>query len=359
MLKVKLDASIRIGRNALYSLPPELIGLLRSIRQHGSLVRAIREVGVSYRHAWGLLGRWEAITGHKLAILTRGQGTGLTSFGARLADVGDWLEARIDKRFDHLGDELARYLFVPAESGKQQVHVHASHDIALLKLKERLDRHFAINLHFEGSLNSLDSLSRGACDIAGFHLPQPPTLLGALLGEFGARLDAREYYIALLLSRRQGMMFAKGGTRRIRGLSDVARLGLRFVNRERGSGTRLLFDALLAREGLDPAHIKGYDHEEFTHMATAATVRAGMADATFGIEAAARAHQLGFVRIVTENYYLACKRNTPARIALDTFVAAARSTAFVRALASIGGYDTKLTGTHVHVGDLLGRRSAS
>ena len=87
MLKVKLDANIRIGRDALYPLPPELVGLLRSIRQHGSL--AIREVGISYRHAWGLLGRWEAITGHKLAILTRGQGTGLTPFGVRFADIGE------------------------------------------------------------------------------------------------------------------------------------------------------------------------------------------------------------------------------------------------------------------------------
>lgn len=93
MLKVKLDASIRIGREALYPLPPELVGLLRSIRQHGSLVRAIRDVRISYRHAWGLLGRWEAITGHKLAVLTRGQGTGLTPIGVRFAEIGDWLEA--------------------------------------------------------------------------------------------------------------------------------------------------------------------------------------------------------------------------------------------------------------------------
>ena len=105
---------------------------------------------------------------------------------------------------------------------------------------------------------------------------------------------------------------------------------MRFVNRERGSGTRLLFDALLAREGLTPARIKGYENEEFTHMATAATVRAGMADAAFGIEAAARAHDLGFVPFVTEHYYIACARNTPARIAMDTMIATARGTAFGR-----------------------------
>ncbi len=80
-----------------------LIRLLRAIRQHRSLVYAIREAGISYRHAWGLLGRWEAITGHKLAILTRGQGTGLTPFGARFAEIGTWLEARVEQRLDGLG----------------------------------------------------------------------------------------------------------------------------------------------------------------------------------------------------------------------------------------------------------------
>ena len=359
MLKVKLDANIRIGRDALYPLPPELIALLRSIRENGSLVQAIREVGISYRHAWGLLGRWEAITGQKLTILTRGQDTGLTEVGARFAEIGDWLEARVDKHFEDLGDELARYLALPSKPGKQSVRVHASHDIALLKLKERLVRHLAIDLDFEGSLNSLDSLARGDCDIAGFHLPDPPQLLGPLLAEFSTRLNARQHYIGLLLVRHQGLMVAKGRVRRIRRLADLAKLGLRFVNRERGSGTRLLFDALLAGEGLAPSRIKGYEKEEFTHMATAATVRAGMADAAFGIEAAARAHGLGFVPFVNEHYYIACARNAPARIALDTMIATARSAAFARAVARIGGYDTKSTKAGVALSEVLGRQTGA
>jgi len=356
MLKVKLDASLRVGRDTLYAVPPELLGLLRAIERHGSLLHAIKEAGVSYRHAWGLLGRWEAITGHKLAILTRGQGTGLTPFGARLAGVGAWLEPRIAQRFRDLDTELARYLAVPAELQRERVQIHASHDIALLKLKERLDGRLAIDLRFEGSLNSLDSLARGDCDIAGFHLPDPPALLGALLEEFLPRLNAREHYVALLLSRQQGLILPKGTARRVRGLKDLPRLGLQFVNRERGSGTRLLFDALLARDGVPPAAINGYEHEEFTHMATAATVRAGMADAAFGIEAAARAHGLGFVQLVTEHYYLACRRRSSARIAVDTMVATARSSAFGRTLARMGGYDTKATGGPVQPAELLGRR---
>jgi putative molybdopterin biosynthesis protein len=359
MLKVKLDANVRIGRDALYPLASDLVGLLRAIRRHGSLIDASREVGISYRHAWGLLRRWEAIMGHKLAVLTRGQGTGLTPLGARFADVEEWLKARVGRRFDGLDGELARYLDLPTEADRQRVQLHASSDIALLKLKERLDRHLAVDLHLEGNLNSLDSLARGDCHVAGFHLPHPPNLLGPLLPEFAARLNAREHYVARLFSRYQGIMVAKGTRRSVRGLKDLARSGLRFVNRERGSGTRLLFDALLAREGLVPGAINGYDQEEVTHMATAATIRAGMADTAFGIEAAARAHALGFVPLVTEHYYLACRRNAPARIAVDTMVATAQSSAFARTVARIGGYDTKSAGSGVAISELLGRQRRS
>ena len=90
-------------------------------------------------------------------------------------------------------------------------------------------------------------------------------------------------------------------------------------------------------------------------MAMAATVRAGMADAAFGIETAARAHGLGFVQLVTEHYYLACRRKTPARIAVDTMVATAQSSSFALVVARIGGYDTKSAESRVQLRDLFGR----
>src|SRR5215468_8200888 len=356
MLKVKLDAGLSVGRDKLYPVPAELLALLRSIREHGSLIHATKDVGISYRHAWGLLGRWEAITGHKLAVLTRGQGTGLTPFGARFAGVSNWLEPRVAGRFDGLGEELSRYLDVPTDAGKQTVRVHASHDVALLKLKERLERHLEVDLAFEGSLHSLDSLARGDCDIAGFHIPEPPQLLGSLLEAFAARLNGREHYVVRLFSRYQGLMLGPKMKRRVRGLEDLVRFGLKLVNRERGSGTRLLLDALLMRQGIAAGTVHGYEHEEFTHMATAATVRAGMADVAFGIEAAARAHNLRFVNLVTEHYYLACRRSTHARVAIDTIIASAQSSAFSRPVARIGGYNTSTSGAKVQLSELLGRR---
>lgn len=357
MLKIKLEANVHIGRDTLYPVPRELLALLRAIRTHGSLLSAIRETGVSYRHAWGLLQRWEAISGHKLAVLARGRGTGLTSFGERLAEMDDWLASRVGGRLDHLAADLERHLDVADGPTIRTLRIHASHDIAVLKLKERASRHLALDIRFEGSLDSLDALGRGDCDIAGFHLPDPPALLGALLNEFRARLDAREHYIVWLLSRRQGLMVAHGNPKRIRKVADLTRRGLHFVNRERGSGTRLLFDALLSRQQISPMEIDGYDTEEFTHMATAATVRTGMADATFGIEAAARAHGLNFLPIATERYYFACRRNRPTEIGLNTLLATAASAVFKRAIAKIGGYDTTMKPARVHLRDLFGRQT--
>ncbi len=352
-LKVTLDANIRLGLDTLHPLPPELVGLLRSIRQLGSLFEAKRENRISVRNATALLARWEAITGHRLISTRRGRGTGLTPFAVRLTEVSDWLDSQLAQRFDGLSEELARYLALPDTAEPPRVRMCASSDVAILKLKERLNRHFTLDLRISGSLTSLDSLARGECEIAGFHLPSPPTLLGPLLNEFANRLSSRSHHVVLLMSRHQGLMLGKGIRRRVRGMADMARLGLQIVNRERGSGTRLLLDALLVQEGVLPSQIKGYDHEEFTHMATAATVRAGKADAAFGIEAAARAHDLRFVPMVRENYYLACGREAAARVTVDTMIATARSPAFVRALGRIGGYETDLTGTQVSLTDLF------
>ena len=353
MLKVKLEPGFRIGRDALYSVPPQLLSLLNAIHRTGSLQRAIRDVDVSYRHAWGLLGRWEAITGHKLASFTRGHGTSLTAFGARLAQAGEWMEGRIRQWVPAIERELLRHLDVPVDADKATIRVHASNDIALAKLKERLQGRLVLDLRFEGSLHSLDSLARGDCDLAGFHMPQPASLLGPLAAEFRARLNGREHRIACLFARHQGLMVGTHAKTRVRKLGDLAKPGVRFVNRERGSGTRLLLDALLAREGVDPSAVDGYEHEEFTHMATAATVRAGMADAAFGIEAAAREHGLKFVEVVSERYYIAAPRKPQLRVAVDAMVAAAQSASFQRAIQKIGGYEFETTGNAVRLSELF------
>lgn len=339
MLKARLDPGLRLGRDVLHPVPRELIDLLQRIRKHGSFGQAAREAGLSHRRALALVKAWETICGRRLAIRTRGQGCTLTPFGVKLAGIDEWLHARVGAQFAHLSVELASHLEVTETAQPARIRLRASHDLAVLKLHERLAGHLAIDLRFEGGLASLDALGRSECDLAGFHVPDPPTLLGALLPEYRRRLEGRDYRYLRLLSRHQGLMVAHGNPKRIRSLADVARPGLRLANREQGSGTRLLLDALLAELGIERETIEGYGSAEVTHMATAAKVRSGAADLAFGIEAAARAHDLHFIPVADEHYYIAGVAARFAEDALDLLARTADTVLFRRVLSRIGGYD--------------------
>jgi putative molybdopterin biosynthesis protein len=140
---------------------------------------------------------------------------------------------------------------------------------------------------------------------------------------------------------------------RIRRVRDLARPGVRLINRQLGSGTRQLIDQLLKREGLAPERIAGYRDEEFTHLAVAATVAAGRADAGFGIRAAAARHKLGFVPLVTETYYLACTRGIFDGTGLRRLLDVMRSRRFRSRVARLPGYDPSECGSVVELRRLL------
>lgn len=339
MLKARIDPGLRLGRDALHPVPRELLDLLRRIRRHGSLGLAVRDAGLSHRRAVALIHAWETIAGQKLVVRNRGQGATLTPFGTKLAGIEDWLHDRVGAAFGRLSGELAAHLEEPQPETAPRIRLQASHDLAVLKLHERLAGRFAIDLRFKGGLDSLDALDGGECDLAGFHVPDPPSLLGALLPEVRRRLEGRDYRYLRLLSRHQGLMVAYGNPKRIHALADLARPGLRVVNREPGSGTRLLFDALIDDLGIARDAIDGYASMETTHMATASKVRSGAADAAFGIEAAARALDLAFIPVANEHYYLAGNSSRAAGDTLDLLARTVDTVAFRRILARIGGYD--------------------
>jgi molybdate-binding protein len=147
------------------------------------------------------------------------------------------------------------------------------------------------------------------------------------------------------VDRRQGLIVPRGNPKRLLSVTDVAAKGARFVNRQPESGTRLVFDRLLAAAGLEPSQIKGYGIEEFTHAAVAATVASGMADAGFGIEAAARQQGLDFVPLADERYLLAARSATFARPAMRALLETMAAPAFLRRLAALPGYRAAGIGT--------------
>jgi molybdate-binding protein len=166
-------------------------------------------------------------------------------------------------------------------------------------------------------------------------------------------LRKRRDRLIRFVDRDQGLILPHGNPARVQGLRDVAVQGLRFINRQRGSGTRLLIEQMIAHDRIDPMRIAGYDKEEFTHPAVAATVASGGADAGFGLRAAAAEYRLAFVPLVRERYFLAVRAKAAETPAITRLVQALRSPLFVRIVRGLAGYAADASGTFVGV-DAIG-----
>lgn len=319
-------------------LDARVLPLLRAVARSGSLTQAVAAVGLSYRHAWGLIGDFEAALGRAVLWSARGRGTTLTPFGEKLVAAEDRLQRQLQPQFRKLAAEIGRAL---ASAGAVMAHgliLQASHDMALARLRGPLAaRGCNIELHFQGSLDCLAALARGQCDLAGFHVPDCYAR-NALLDQYRPWLKTRALRLLHFATRQQGLMVAAGNPLRITRLADLARTRARFINRQPGSGTRLLFDHLLAAQRLRPAQIEGYALEEFTHAAVAATIASGMADAGFGIEAAARQHKIDFVPIASERYFLAARATIWTRPDAAALLAALRAGVLGKILRDLPGY---------------------
>jgi molybdate-binding protein len=155
------------------------------------------------------------------------------------------------------------------------------------------------------------------------------------------------------VTREMGLMLKRGNPLKIASLKDIVDRKARFVNRDHDSGTRLLFDQLLALHKIDEAKIKGAQQIEFTHAAVAAYVASGMADVSFGVEAAARQFGLEFVRLLTEDYFFVCRRafleTEPMQRVLDVM----KGKEFHKAVAALPGYVAANTGSVSTVREFL------
>jgi molybdate-binding protein len=219
----------------------------------------------------------------------------------------------------------------------ERLRVAASHDLALADWVEH-GRRIRFELFWRGSEEALAALGRGECELAGFHVPEDWPVL-RVENWLGLWLDAANHVCLPVMRRRQGLIVARGNPHRLTSLPDIARRGLRMVNRQRGSGTRALIDELLAASRVRPESIAGYQHEEFTHEAVAAEVAAGQADAGFGIEAAAERYDLDFVPLLTERYGFAMTRAVAASPEGKAFLARLHGNTFRQRLLAMPGYE--------------------
>ena len=188
-----------------------------------------------------------------------------------------------------------------------------------------------------GSVLALQQFDEGRVDAAGFHV------MDGLRGKdelrpFTRYLRAKRDRLIRVVDREQGLILPRGNPERIRSFADIARKGLRFVNRQQGSGTRLIVERILEREGIAGGSLEGYESEEFTHPAVAATVASGAADAGFGLRASAREHGLAFVAQARERYYLAFRAVASATPPITRLLEALDSPVFARIVRALPGY---------------------
>lgn len=194
-----------------------------------------------------------------------------------------------------------------------------------------------------GSLGGLVALKRGEAHIVGTHLLDPATGTYNLPDLKKQKLLSTSVVMTLVI-REQGLIVPKRNPKRIETLADLTRPDVRFINRQPGAGTRVLLDYKLAKLGLAPARIAGYEREETTHMAVAAAVASGLADAGLGVKSAAKALGLGFVLVEREEYDLVFHRDFFESETGQRLVEVIRSAAFKRAVERLDGYDTTPTG---------------
>jgi putative molybdopterin biosynthesis protein len=276
--------------------------------------------------------------------LPRGAGV-LTS----LVRADGLLIVPFDVEGHHAGEEVDVELLRDLDQIERTIVAIGSHDMILDLAASQLranDPGVTLASGNVGSMGGLIALRDRLCHLAGSHLLDPET------GEYTLPyidrvLSGRDVAVVRLVHREQGLLVAPGNPLGLSGVADLGRSGLRYVNRQRGAGTRVLLDYELARAAIDPDTIVGYGREEPTHLAVAAAIAADRADCGMGVLAAARAFDLDFVPVAKEPYDLVLEPESLVSPVLSPFWELLSSEGFKSAVEDLGGYDTAEMGRRI------------
>jgi putative molybdopterin biosynthesis protein len=241
----------------------------------------------------------------------------------------------------HAGAEVEVELLRAMDEIRRTVVAIGSHDLALDLISTALAQRSpgaSLASANVGSLGGLLALARGEAHLAGSHL------LDEKSGQYNVsyiqqHLAGRPIVVVHLAGRIQGLIVPPGNPRGLVRLEDLARPDVLFVNRQRGSGTRVLLDFELRKLGLPTEQVRGYAREEYTHLAVAADVASGAADVGLGILASARALRLEFVPLFNEQYQLVIPREHYEAPILGPLLEIIRSPQFRAQVDALGGYD--------------------
>jgi putative molybdopterin biosynthesis protein len=320
----------------------ELKRSLRLIADTASIAVSAQTLGVTYRTLWGRLLAFDAALGCKLVGRARGRGSHLTGKGrallAALERHDDLFAPGSSARVSALSADISKAL-----RSQPMLRLLSSHDYALANVlfsprapSGNAAKSAAVNDSLQdaflvenaGSVECVRALLRGDADLAGYHHTSAATPLqrkSSKTAELWDRVEQdAEFWSVAVMQREQGLIIAPALKSTVKGLADLLRPDVRFVNRQRGSGTRVLLDSLLVDAGLAASEISGYRHEEFTHQAVAATIAAGAADVGPGLRAAAAQFNLHFVPLAVETYRIAGRSETRLHADVRSLIKALR-----------------------------------
>lgn len=318
----------------------EVLRLLAAIDSVGHIAGACRSCQLSYRHAWGLLRNAEKEFGMPLLETSRRQGSKLTDFARHLLWANRRMDARLSPMLESMASELQEELESLYPENTPRLRLHASHGFAVEGLMQMASDHglAPIELRYRTALEALAALNQGECDLAGFQVPAGE-FEQAIVRHYSEWLDADKHCLIFLAQRQTGMFVQPGNPKEIYSIADLVKPGVRFVNRQVGSSTRLLVGLMLERLDIDPRRIHGYDSSEFTHMAIAAHIASGMADVGIGVETAAWRCGLDFIPLAKERYFFAVQRDSLSNPLMQQLLALLGSKAYSEYVGQLVGYD--------------------
>lgn len=287
-----------------------LMDLLQAVREQGSIAAAAKTLGMSYRHVWGELKKWEVRLNQNLIVWEKGMPAELSEFASKLLWAERQAQARLAAPIEALMAELERTFAVAFDPEAHLLTLYASHDDALVRLREfTASQSLHLDIRFCGSVDAVRALNEGRCELAGFHTLSQPKLNSLSAQTYKPLLKPGQHKLIGFAQRTQGLLVKPGNPLNIHSLQDVMTKRLRYVNRGLGTGTRLLLDELLTHQGLVADQLIGYGHQELSHSAVANCIASGQADAGLAIESAALSSGLDFVPLASENYWLVCLKS--------------------------------------------------
>ena len=245
------------------------------------------------------------------------------------------------------GEKVSCELLKSEEEIRRRINIIGSHDLSLDLLRSLIRQKDPsldlLSIH-TGSLSGLMAVKGGISPLCTIHI------LDEAEGVYNLPIVKRVMadipcLVVHIAKRKQGLIVARGNPKEIRGLEDLKRQDVRFLNRQKGSGTRILLDYLLRSKGIDPSCIKGYEREETSHTSLALLVKEGVADCGLGIMAAAKAFALDFVPFSEEDFDLLVRKDFSKDDRFGMIIHVLSSREFKDALEGLGGYDTTETGT--------------